>query len=263
MIALLFASPALALLGIGDIVFDPSNFAQAVKSFIQLEQQYMQLVQIYQQTRQQYEQLLWMAKTVPVNMQARYRAIMTPWTHTAAANTYGTTAGWINGINTGTDVDSGYAQAVQRLASYGEMFSNIPAEQADHVKSAYGTVEITDGTNLNTMQTIGRIRASAPALENTLQALENDSLSSDPEMNTEIAVLNKINAASVIGLRNTQDTNKLLVSLAEEQIISSKRTRDAEAQAINQHVRFMTDGKAVLNAQANGASEAMLAWRMP
>ena len=35
-------------------------------------------------------------------------------------------------------------------------------------------------------------------------------------MNTEVAVLNKINAANVIGLRNRQDTNKLLGALAEE-----------------------------------------------
>jgi hypothetical protein len=82
-------------------------------------------------------------------------------------------------------------------------------------------------------------------------------------MNTEVAVLNKINAANLIGLRNNQDTNKLLVSLAEQQILASKRTRDVETQAINQHVRFMTDGKAALTSQASNASAAMLAWRMP
>ena len=82
-------------------------------------------------------------------------------------------------------------------------------------------------------------------------------------MNTEIAVLNKINAADLIAVRNTQDTNKLLVALAEEQIIDAKRKRDAEAQAINNHIRFAVEGKAVMAAQAAGASEAMLAWRMP
>jgi len=260
---LAFVSPALAILGLGDIVFDPSNYAQAIKSFIQLEQQYAQLVQLYQKARQQYEQMLWMAKSVPVNMQARYRAIVTPWTNTTASNTYGTTAGWINGINTGTEVDSAYGQVAEKLNPYGSAFSNIPGDQADRIKSAYGTVEITDGANVNTMQTIGRVRANAPALENTIQALESDSLSSDPEMNTEVAVLNKINAANLIALRNSQDTNKLLVSLAEEQVVAAKRMRDAEAQAINQHVHFMTDGKAALTAQASGTSEAMLAWRMP
>ena len=38
---------------------------------------------------------------------------------------------------------------------------------------------------------------------------------------------------------------------------------DAEAQAFNNHIRFLTDAKAVMSAQAQDASSAMLAWRMP
>src|SRR5271165_4752965 len=102
---LLFASPARAILGLGDIVFDPTSYAQAIKSFIQLEQQYQQLIQIYEQSRQQYEQMLRMAQTVPVNMETRYRAVVTPWTNADATNTYGTTAGWVTAINTGSGVN--------------------------------------------------------------------------------------------------------------------------------------------------------------
>lgn len=260
---LALASPAWAFLGLGDIVFDPSNYAQAIRSFIQLEQQYAQLIQIYQQSRQQYEQMVWMTQKVPVNMQTRYRVVVTPWTNANTTNTYGTTGGWINSINTGAGVDAGYSQSIQKLESYGSALGNIPDGQIDRVKTSYGNVELTDGANLEAMGTIGQIRANAPALENTVQALEQDSLSSDPAMNTEVGVLNKINAANLIGLRNAQDTNKLLVSLAEQQVLTSKRSRDAETQAINQHVRFMTEGKAALTSQASNASAAMLAWRMP
>ena len=262
-VLLVFSSPAKAFLGFGDVVFDPSNYAQAIKSFVQLEQQYAQLVQIYQQSRQQYDQMVRMAKTVPVNMRARYRAVVSPWGLSTAGNAYGTTSGWIAAINTGNGVNAGYLQSVQKLEPYGSAFGNIPSDQADRVKTSYATVELTDGANLQAMETIGRVRANASSLETTVRALEDDSLSSDPDMNTEIAVLNKINAANLIGLRSSQDTNKLLVSLAEEQIIAAKRARDAEAQAIHQHVRFMTEGKAALTSQANGASAAMLAWRMP
>ena len=257
------SKPAKAFLGFGDIVFDPSNYAQALRSFVQLQQQYMQLIQIYQQARMQYDQLRWMAQSVPVNMRNRYRTAAIPWSNSTAANTYGTTGGWMTGINTGNGVESGYERAIQKLNTYGSALSNIPSAQQDRVKTSYGNVELTDGANLQSMETIGRIRANAPSLENKLQALEDDSLSPDPAMNTEVAVLNKINASNLISLRSAQDTNKLLVSLAEAQTISAKRTRDAEAQAINQHIRFMTEGKAVLDSQAAGASDAMLAWRMP
>src|SRR3989442_1321323 len=90
------ARPAFAILGIGDIVFDPSNYAQAVQQLLQLEQQYAQLVQTYQVIRSQYEQLVWMAKRVPVNMAARYRALATPWRGSAATDAYGTTGAWVN-----------------------------------------------------------------------------------------------------------------------------------------------------------------------
>jgi len=257
------AGSAFAILGLGDIVFDPSNFDEAVQQLVQMEQQYAQLVQTYQMIRSQYDHMVWMAKRVPVNMAARYRAIATPWRTSSAANTYGTSGGWVIGINTGAGVGAGYSVATQALESYGAALGNIPAGQLPRVKTNYATVELTDGANLYGMDTIGRLRANGPAVETVIQGLENDSLSPAPDMNTEIAVLNKINAAHLITVRNTQDTNKLLVALAEEQIIDAKRKRDAEAQAINNHIRFMGEGKAVMTAQATGASAAMLAWRMP
>ena len=259
----LVAAPAFAILGIGDIVYDPTNYAQAVQSYLQLEQQYTQLVQTYQMVRSQYNQMLWMAQQVPVNMATAYRALATPWLGSTATNTYGTTGGWIAGINSGMGVSPGYAQATQALGTYGTALGNIPADQLPRVQTNYANVELTDGANVTAMETIGRVRANAPTVENAIQNLENDSLSSNPAMNTEIAVLNKINAAHVITVRNTQDTNKLLVALTEQQIIDAKRTRDAEAQAINDHIRFMAEGRAALASQAAGASDAMLAYRMP
>jgi hypothetical protein len=262
-IAALCSAPVLAILGVGDIVYDPTNFEEALKQLLQMEQQYVQLVQTYQMVRSQYDQMIWMAKQVPVNMVSRYRALATPWRLSSATNTYDTTAGWVAGINSGVGVSDGYARAIQPLGAYGAALNNIPPDQLDRVKTSYGTVELTDGANLGAIETLGRLRGNAAAVEAAIQNLENDSLSSDPAMNTEIAVLNKINAAGVINVRNMQDSNKLLAALAEEQLIEAKRKRDAEAQAINTHIRFMADAKAVMAAQAQGASAAMLAWRMP
>lgn len=255
--------PALAILGVGDIVFDPSVYAQAVQQLVQLEQQYQQLVNTYITIRNQYAQMIWMAQRVPVNMAARYRAALTPWHPTLATNTYGTTGGWVDAINGGAEIAEGYARATEALGAYGAGLDLVPGDHQDHVKTSYATVELADGANLGAMDLISRLRGHAQQTEGTIQALEDDSLSSDPLMNTEVAVLNKINAAHLITVRNTQDTNKLLVALTEEQLIQAKRTRDAEAQAINANIRFRREGKAVLVAQAAGASDAMLAWRMP
>ena len=204
-----------------------------------------------------------MAKMVPANLRAHYRALVTPWRNSSATNTYGTTGAWIVAINTGLDVPDGYQQATQTLNAYGAALSNIPAEQMDRIKTSYATVELTDGANQNGTDLVGRLRANAPQIELAIQSLEDDSLSTDPDLNTEISVLNKINAANLIGLRNTQDTNKLLVALTEQQIIDAKRKRDAEAMAIDSHIQFMAQEQSVLRAQTGDPSARMLAYRIP
>jgi type IV secretion system protein TrbJ len=255
--------PAWALFGIGDIVFDPSNFAKAIEQLLEMERQYTQLVETYQMVRNQYDHMQRMAQRVPVHMEARYRALVTRWKGSSATNTYGTTGPWINGINTGSNVEAGYQGAALPLNDYGAALANVPTDQQPRIKTTFATVELTDGANIAAMDTIGRLRSNATGVESAIRGLEEDSLSSDPEMNTEMAVLNKINAANVIALRASQDTNKVLVALAEQQILEAKRQRDAEVQAINQDIRFRAEGKAAIFAQAGDASAAMRAWRMP
>src|SRR5260370_32105258 len=113
------AGPAFAIFGLGDIVFDPSNFEEAVQQLLEMQQQYAQLVRSYQMIRNQYNQMLWMAKQVPVNMAVRYRALATPWQSSSATNTYGTTGHWITGVNTGVGVETGSSEATEPLHSYG------------------------------------------------------------------------------------------------------------------------------------------------
>ena len=263
LVAAMIAPAAFAVLGLGDIVFDPSNFGKLVEQLAQMERQYMALVETYQMVTAQYNQMIWMAKMVPANLRAHYRAMITPWRNSSATDTYGTTGGWIAAINTGQGVNDGYQQAIQPLNAYGAALSNIPADQVDRIKTSYATVELADGANQSGMDLLGRLRTNAPDVENAIQSVENDSLSTDPDLNTEISVLNKINAANLIALRNGQDTNQLLVALAEQQIIDAKRKRDAEATAINSHIQFMAQEQSVLRAQTGDPSARMLAYRMP
>jgi len=262
-LCLLFgATVARAQFGFGITVFDPSVYAEAITEVTKLVQQYNQLVQTYQMITNQYNQMLWMAKTLPGNL-ARFRAIPTPWFLSSATNTYGTTAGWIAAINTGSNVPGGYQNAIDQLLPYGAALGNVPAEQLSRLEKHYATIELTDGANQDGMETVGTLRSNAPQVETAIRNLEDASLDSDPDYNTEIAVLNKINAASVIALRNSQDTNKLLTAVAEQQFIQAKRQRDSEAQAVNNHISFMANEQSLLSSQKAGASDAMMNFRMP
>ena len=243
-------------------VFDSAVFGQAILEVSHLIQEYNLLVQTYQMITNQYNQMLWMAKTLPGNL-ANFRAIQTPWFLSSATNTYGTTAGWIGAINTGSNVPGGYWSATDPLPVYGAALGNIPADQLSRLENHYATIELTDGANQDGMQTIGTLRFNALQVEGAIQNLEDVSLDSDPDYNTEIGVLNKINAADVIALRNGQDTNKLLTALAEQQFIEAKRQRDSEADAINDDILFMASEQGYLASQKADASEAMMNFRMP
>ena len=61
----IFTPRAYAIFGFGDIVFDPSNYAEAVQQLLQMQRQYAQMVQTYLMVRNQYEHMRSMARQVP------------------------------------------------------------------------------------------------------------------------------------------------------------------------------------------------------
>lgn len=222
-----FISPTFAQFGNG-IVFDPTNYKNAVLRYLQLEQQLQQLQQTYNLYTQQYQFLRGQAQQLQ-NMVARYRADFAQWSNLTAANTMGNTSWWVSGINTGN-----YATAQQGYGQLNIALSAPPAIiNSQGLKNAYGLEQLSDGSTINAMTTIGQLRANAQQLELHIKQLEDDSLSSAPNLNTQLAALNKINAANVLLVRTMQDTNKLLASLLEQQLITTERTRTSAVSGIN------------------------------
>jgi hypothetical protein len=219
----------------GGIVYDPTNYANALLRYYQLQQHLIQLRNSYLQLVNQYNLALQMARNIE-NMPARYRAQFAQWRNTFAKNTYGNTGGWVAGINSGQlpIITMGYQQATTPLLPYDpQVLASMNAEELARIESQYASVELSDGINLNAMQTIGAIRDNAEDIQNQLGNLEEDSFSEDPNLNTEVSVLNKINAANMLTLRTAQDSNKLLVSLLEQQTIVAKEQREATTNSID------------------------------
>jgi hypothetical protein len=82
-------------------------------------------------------------------------------------------------------------------------------------------------------------------------------------MNTEVGVLNKINAAGIIGVRNTQDTNKLLASMLDHQMVEAKSRRDAEAQSINNDIALRQTAPDIDDQHLSGATAVLTTYRLP
>jgi len=228
---------ASAQFGFG-IVYDPTNYANAVLRYGQLVQQLNQLRQTYAQIVQRYNLALRMAQNLQ-NMPARYRAQFSNWRNVVAPDTYGNTGTWVTGMNTGATgpVNAGYQQATVPLLQYsGQELNGMTPDELDRVKSQYASVELADGANVTSMATIGAIRNDAQNIENQINNLEQDSFSNNPNLNTEIAVLNKIDAADILMLRTLQDSNKVLVSLLEQNVIAAKQRREETADSINAEI---------------------------
>jgi len=229
------AGTASAQFGFGGIVYDPTNYHNALLRYFQLQRQLIQLRNSYAQLVAQYNFALWMAKNIQ-NMPARYRALFSQWRNTSAQDVYGNTGTWVSGINSGVfpTISSGYQQATTQLLQYDPAtMAGMTPQELDRVKSQYASVELADGANTTAMAAIGSIRANAQNTETRISNLEQDSLSDDPNLNTEISALNKINAANVLTLRTVQDSNKLLASILEQQTIITKQQREAAANSIN------------------------------
>jgi len=261
----LCVSTASAQFGFGGIVYDPTNYANAVLRYNQLVQQLAQLRQTYTQIVNQYNLALRMAQNLQ-NMPARYRAQFSQWRNVVAPNTYGNTGTWVNGMNTGLprSVNTGYQQATTPLLQFnGQFLSGMTPDELNRVKSQYASVELSDGSNVTAIATIGAIRDNAQMIQNQINNLEQDSLSGDPNLNTEVSVLNKINATNVLTLRTLQDSNKLLLSLLEQNVIAAKQQREATANSINADITRQATLAGNMAQVSRTLSNSIQNFRMP
>jgi hypothetical protein len=128
----------------------------------------------------------------------------------------------------------------------------MPAGEARRIQSDIATIELIDGAAQNAMATIGGIRTRSLQTTNAIGNIQYDSLSGDPNLNSEVSVLNKVNATNVLSLQNAQDTNKLLVAILEQQTILSKQLRDSSTNIANADID-RRQNSANLNQQLTGS----------
>ena len=264
LILILCVGTASAQLGSG-IVYDPTNYQNALLRYQQLQQHLLQLQKSYNQITNQLNLAMQMATFIR-NMPARYRALFSQWRNVTSLNSFGNTVSWINGINTGVlpNINTGYLKATTPLSQYDPYeLSGMDASELGRVQSQYASVQLVDGANINAMATIGSIRGTADNIQTQIANLEQDSFSGDSSLNTEVSVLNKINAAGVLTLRTVQDSNKLLASLLEQQTILAKQQRDATTNAINTDIGRQASMASNMSQVTGTITDSLQNFRMP
>jgi hypothetical protein len=249
----------------GGIVYDPTNYQNALLRYYQLQQHLLELQKSYAKITSQLELATQMARFVQ-NMPARYRALFSQWRNVTSLNTFGNTGSWINGINSGLlpTINTGYQKSTTQLLPYTpDHLSGMDTSELERVQSQYASVQLADGANVNAMATIGSIRGSAQNIQTQIGNLEQDSFSSDSGLNSEVSVLNKINAAGVLTLRTLQDSNKLLASLLEQQTILAKQQRETTTNTINADIARQASLVQNMTQVSGSLTNSLQNFRMP
>ena len=254
-----------AQFGAGGIVYDPTNYVNALLRYNQLVQQLAQLRQTYQQVVNQYNLALQMSRSLE-NMPARYRATFSQWRNFSANDLYGNTGPWVGAANgaSAQSVAPAYQRATIPLLTYSQSDLNvINPTDAGNLRSAYASLELADGANVSGLATLGNIRGNAQTVEQQIANLEQDSLSGDPALNTEVSVLNKINASNVLTLRTLQDANNLRVAALEQQIIQAKHQRDTDAANLNYAIEMRQQVTQNLTPFNSNLTQSITSYRLP
>jgi len=200
------------------VVYDPTNYAEAVAEFEQLVQQY--------------QFLLAQARRLPIDMASRYRGYSTDWTrHDAAGFLFAQPL--VSALNQGDTLGVGYRAVTDPLDTPGDIAARMSPDLQRRLADTYATLEWADSTNQLAINQTGLGRVQGPLMLQAIQHIADDSATGADDFQSETALLEKMGAAAAIQLRESQQTNQFLLSALEQQLVVSKRSRDAEARLMN------------------------------
>jgi hypothetical protein len=249
----------------GGVVYDPTNYQNALLRYSQLQKHLVELQKTVSKVTSQLDLAMQMARYVQ-NMETRYRATFSEWRQFSASDLYGNTTGWIGAANgTGPqNVSPAYQQAIIPFLTFNQTFLNaINPADALHLKSVAASMQLADGANISALTTVGNIRGNARALQLQIANLERDTFSPDKNLNTEVSVLNKINASNVLTLRTLQDANNLHVAALEQQILLAKQQRDNDAANLNFTTQMRQQSTQNLAPFNNNLGQSIASYRLP
>jgi hypothetical protein len=229
------------------VVHDPTSYAQAVTTFRQIVQQYQLLLQ---QTR-----------PLPVDLAARYRVPTLPWPSHSTVADYAEPL--LRALNEGDPMGAQYAQTVAPLDPVQPVLALIPAALRARMGTGYATIELADRLARTAVHQAGALRTHGATVLRTIQTMEDDAVSLDARFHTEIALLNKINGAHVLGLRIAEQTNQSLLHVVEQLLVTNKRQRDAEAKQMDAQLYQWAHGLPYGQDLFRGTAHGLDTWRQP
>lgn len=249
LIATLVVAPARAQI----VVTDPGNLAQAILIAERTLREYEALWA-------QYQTMLRMAQGL--GAMGRYRIPPSAITrHDPSRWPYGSP--WLQGLNSGDSRGELYRQTTRALAQPASLLGQLPASARNAIETAYATIEITDAVAQIAGHQVSAVRGYSGALQQTIQALEDDVVDPRSRYHEMTAVLDKVAVGQLLARRQDNAANQLLSHALEQLLVRGKRLRDTEAATMNMRFGGLRHGRTAGTSVIRGAANDLRTWRQP
>jgi len=240
--------PALRAQTLAVPVFDAAAYSEAIiEAFDLLEQ----LANMYFQ-----------GQPLPVDMAARYYAYSPFWTTNSLFSPYPAAQPVLTALNAGDPVGSGYQQVVDPLQVPTDVLALMPADLQRVFADRYATIQLADSVAAMGINQSGVVRANGNELLQVLQSMQADAFTPVGDYQTQTALLDKINGASVLSLQETEQTNQFLSDAIEQLVVSNKRQRDTEAAVMNATINQWRYGAAYGQDLYSRTASDLDTWRL-
>jgi len=212
------------------VVYDPTNYAEAVLQ--------------YEQMIRQYAFLLKQATRLPVDIASRYHAHSLEWTtHDLTARlVYGRRL--LHALNEGDPTGAAYRDVVTPVDAPDDVVGRMPAAMQRRLAASYATLELADSANRLAIDQTGAGRLEGPFTLQAVRNVEKDAANPGDAYHSQTALLQKIGSALAIELRLSQITNQFQLSALEQAILENTRKRHTEAAVMNATLRQWRYGSA-------------------
>jgi hypothetical protein len=224
--------PAHAIFGLGDIVYDPTNWAEAVKQLeqdIKLVEQGIQTYNLLQSELRMLQQRPW--ETVATSL-SDIQIPVTANGDNADDDDAGEAAAVGAALNGNGDAQSAWQSAMMRMQALADTTSRV-LDRTSPVLANNAGIKMTDGFAADAIHAVGDFRAHQPMLAIALSALQGAEQSLDPLDNTPVAQQNITNGVLMQQIKLQQSATSILAVIAEQLSAANAWQRNGAAEATN------------------------------
>lgn len=234
----LVATPSFALFGIGDVVFDPTNYAELITQATTAMSQYKAFV----------------ANVQHFTWKQAWQTEKNQLEHVPFSDAFGETDGMDTALISN---NSPAAQAAWRNATVqpNSAASTYLASQTpgSSSRSQLAMVEATDATAVQCINAVGAYRAAVASNAQAEANLQSQQMDDDDDTNSEVQQLNLVSAAQAQQLVELKQQGMLHACLAQQMAVANMQQRNAAANDLNTW-GFVQQQRQVNDASPTGGS---------